>query len=143
MKATFRAIIDTTVYVSLLLAKRGASTWLVALWKEQRFEVVVSPALQTELVEVLARPKIAKRVDQGRFLALLRLLRHEAIWTPGILKIQGGLRDPQDDFLLCAALESGADFIITGDRLLLEQKSCQGIHIVNPDQFTSLVVRTT
>ncbi len=48
-----RAVIDTNVFVSFLLSPRGAGAWLIAMWRDSRFEVVVSPALHEELVEVL------------------------------------------------------------------------------------------
>ncbi len=136
-----RAVIDTSVYVSMLLSGRGTGVWLMALWKERRYENVVSPALLNEFVEVLNRPSIHKRIDPQRSLALLRRLRDDAVWVEGVTLVRG-LRDPDDDFLLCAALESGADFIVTWDRSLVEQQSCQGVRIINPDQFTSLIVRS-
>jgi putative PIN family toxin of toxin-antitoxin system len=137
-----RAVIDTSVYVSMLLSSRGTGTWLMALWKEERFKNVVSPALLDELVEVIDRPAVRKRLDPSRSLALLRRLRDDAIWVKGTT-LAAGLNDPQDNFLLSAALESQAEFIVTWDQVLLDQKTCQGVRIVNPDQFTSLVVQTT
>jgi putative PIN family toxin of toxin-antitoxin system len=138
-----KAVIDTSVYVSLLLAGRGTGAWLIALWKEHRFEIVVSPALLEELLEVLDRPAIQRRVDHQRRLALFRLLRGNALWVEGILKSETGLNDPGDDFLLSAALESEAEFIVTWDNALLQQKVCQGVRLINPEQFTSLIVRMT
>jgi putative PIN family toxin of toxin-antitoxin system len=137
-----RAVIDTSVYESMLLSSRGSGTWLMALWKEQRFDNVVSPALLDELVEVIDRPAIRARLDPQRSLAVLRRLRYDAMWVEG-MTLAAGLNDPQDNLLLSAALESQAEFIVTWDQDHLDQKTCQGVHIVNPDQFTSLVVRTT
>ena len=135
-----RAAIDTSVYVSMLLSSRGTGAWLMALWKERRFENVVSPALLEELVEVIDRQSIRERIDPGRSLALLRRLRDDAVWVEGATGASG-LSDPQDNFLLSAALESQAAFIVTWEQRLLEQKTCQGVRIVSPDQFTSLVIR--
>jgi putative PIN family toxin of toxin-antitoxin system len=136
-----RAVIDTSVFISTLLSPRGAGAWLLALWKEGRFEVVASPELLAELVEVTERPTIRTRLDPFRRLALLRRLQADATWTPGNTKLEESLRDPQDDFLLRAALESEASFIVTWDNLLLEQGVCQGVKIINPDQFISILVR--
>jgi len=137
-----RAVIDTSVYVSMLLSGRGVGVWLMALWREGRYELVVSDILLEELVEVLARPHIRARLNPERSLALLRRLRDDAIWVEGITSTSG-LRDPADDFLLAAALDSGAEFIVTWDQALLEQEVCQGVRLVSPDQFASLIVRTT
>lgn len=138
----FQAVIDTSVYVSLLLSPRGAGAWLMALWSENRFELVIAPELFAELVEVLNRPELKARVDSQRKLALFRRLRQEATWTTGAVDAKGMLVDPTDDFLMAAALEVNAEFIVTWDTSLIAQRSCQGVQIVSPDQFISMVVRT-
>jgi predicted nucleic acid-binding protein len=46
-----RAVIDTSVYVSMLLSPRGSGAWLIALWGEGRYEIVISPELFAEMVE--------------------------------------------------------------------------------------------
>jgi predicted nucleic acid-binding protein len=115
----------------------------MALWRDQRFEVVISTKLQAELIDVLERPGIAPRVELQRKMALLRRLHEDAILTPGIMDTKGYLPDPADDFSISAALESDAEFIVTWDRRLLEQRSCQGVQIVTPDVFISLTVRAT
>jgi putative PIN family toxin of toxin-antitoxin system len=138
-----RAVIDTTVYISALLSNRGSSAWMIALWKESRFEVVISLTLFNEIIKVLAKPEIVSRIDTSRRLALLRRLRFDTIWTPGTLETDDKLSDPEDNFLQSSAVESKAEFIVTWDKRLLEQGTCQGIFIVSPDQFTSLIARTT
>ena len=136
-----RAVIDTNVYVSMLLSPRGAGAWLMALWSERRFEIVISPELFAELVEVLNREDISPHVDGQRKLALFRRLRYDAIWTTGTVVASGELPDPGDDFLLSSALEAEAEFIVTWGASLLEHGSSQGIQILSPDQFISLIVR--
>ena len=136
-----KAVLDTSVYVSLLLSGQGVGVWLMALWKERRFTLVISPALLDELVEVLERPKIAPRIDAYHRLALFRRLRDDAMWVEDMRDVSG-LPDPEDNFLLGAALSSEADFIVTWDTLLLQMKICQGVRIITPDQLASLVNRT-
>ena len=135
-----KAVVDTSVFVSMLLSNRGTGAWLMALWKERRFDLVISPELFEELVRVLEKPKVRSRINPQRSLALLRRLHDDAIWVEGNEKITG-LIDPEDDFLLAAASESQAAFIVTWDQRLLDQESCQGARLINPEQFTSLIVR--
>lgn len=136
-----KAVIDTSVFVSALIAPRGAGAWLLALWRDKRFKVIISAALHEELVEVLERPEIASKVQIHRRLALMRRLRQDAVWTPGTLDVRGATGDPEDDKLVSAALEVNAAFIVTWDETLLEQESYQGVRFVTPDQFISAVVR--
>ena len=136
-----KAVLDTSVYISMLLSPRGSSAWMMALWREERYELVISPELFAEFVEVSNRPAVKTRFDPQRKLALFRRLRQDALWTTGAIEAQGLLADPEDDFLMSAALEAEAEFIVTWDSLLLDQKNCQGVKLVSPDQFISLVVR--
>ncbi len=113
----------------------------MALWYEKRYELVISPAIFSEFVDVLGRAEVEGKIDPQRKLALFRRLRQDALWTSGAPLAHGMLVDAADDFLLDAALEANAEFIVTWDFALLNQKSCQGVQIISPDQFTSLVVR--
>ncbi|OGO62687.1 MAG: hypothetical protein A2Z45_00590 [Chloroflexi bacterium RBG_19FT_COMBO_55_16] len=113
----------------------------MALWSERKFEIIISPELFAELVEVLNRHNISPHVDGQRKLALFRRLRFDAIWTAGTVIASGELPDPGDDFLLTAALEAEAEFIVTWDARLLEHGGSRGVQIISPDQFISLIVR--
>ncbi len=53
-----RAVIDTNLFVRGLL-KGPATLPLIQAWREQRFRLVTSEELLTELFEVLARPKFS------------------------------------------------------------------------------------
>ena len=113
----------------------------MALWKERKYSLVISPELFEELVEVLKRPEIAHRIETQRKVALFRRLRYDAIWTGGSVDASGSMPDPNDDILIEAALEANAGWIVTWDKQLLEIKRSTHVQIVNPDQFISIVVR--
>jgi putative PIN family toxin of toxin-antitoxin system len=49
--------------------------------------------------------------------------------------IQGVCRDPDDDKFLAAALSSGAKYIVSGDKALLELDLYQGISVMKPGDF--------
>lgn len=134
-----KAVIDTSVYVSLLLSQRGTGAWLITLWRAEKYDIVISEAIFSELVEVLKRPHIAPKLDPHRQRALFRRLRQDAIWTPGTTNTQGTLPDPDDDMLISAALETDAEFIVTWDPALLG--IYHRVRIVNPDIFISAIVR--
>jgi len=136
-----KAVIDTNVFVSFLLAPRGSGAWLLSLWRDNRFAVVISRSLHEELVGVLERPHIATRIDAHRRQALMRRLRQDAIWTPGTLDVSGATVDPEDDLLASTALEADVQFIVTWDTTLLEQERCKDARFVTPDQFIATVVR--
>jgi hypothetical protein len=51
------------------------------------------------------------------------------------------LEDPSDDIYLECALEGRADFIVSGDRHLLDLGTFRGISIVNPTAFLKIVAQ--
>ena len=114
----------------------------MALWSERKFEIIISPELFAELVEVLSRADISPHIDGQRKLALFRRLRYDAIWTAGRVVASGELPDPGDNFLLSAALEAEAEFIVTWDACLLEHGRSRGTQIISPDQLISYIVRS-
>lgn len=137
-----RVVIDTSVFVSYLISTRGTGAWLLMLWGEDRFDIILTPQLHQELLDVLSRPEIAKRVQEQRKLALFRRLRDDAQWMQGKINANGFLPDPGDDILMAAALEAEAELITTKDKDLLNLGSCKGVRIIHPDQFISLIVRS-
>lgn len=111
-----RVILDTNVLVSGLLAAAGNPAKILLAWQEGAFEVVVSARLLEELMEVLARPKIARRIgpdDAREFVAKLRRMAIEVDDPPA----QRGLApDPGDDFIVAVARAASCSVIVTGDR---------------------------
>jgi putative PIN family toxin of toxin-antitoxin system len=77
----------------------------------------VSPHLLEELTEVLARPKLASRLDSTAVSDLLRLLPEATIVTPDGPPAQV-CRDPDDDYLVALALATGS-LLVSGDKDLL------------------------
>jgi predicted nucleic acid-binding protein len=62
-----RVVIDTSVFVSALIGKKGsAPDEVLRAFTEDKLEVVVCPELLDELNRVLAQPKIRQCVDQAR-----------------------------------------------------------------------------
>ncbi len=49
--------------------------------------------------------------------------------------------DPKDEEVLAAAIEGGANYLVTGDQHLLELRKFQGIRIVTPVEFLSVLAR--
>ena len=82
--------------------------------------MVVCPALLVELEEVLLRPKFRRylSVEQARqFVALVGAVS-EGQLDPVVRR--GLTRDPDDDYLVALAQESGADYLVSGDLDLVE-----------------------
>lgn len=117
MPATVRAVVDTNLFVSGLLG--GASRRLLDLWQTDSFILVVSEALLAELYTVIQRPKFQPYFSSAEPQALISAIITRAQIVAPSLRLSL-CRDPKDNFLLDLAAESRADFLVTGDRDLLD-----------------------
>jgi len=137
-----RAVLDTNVLVSGLLAKEGPPRRILDAWLEDRFTLVTSLYLVEELVHVLSYPRIAERLhlDEEELSAILATLLSKAEVTAGQLCLPGVARDPKDDAVVACAKEGKADYIVSGDQDLPVLGECQGVRVVTPCQFVEVLV---
>jgi predicted nucleic acid-binding protein len=67
---------------------------------------------------------------------LRTLLEQDALLVPGDAQVRGAIpEDPADERVLACAVEAGADFIVSGDRHLLNLESYRGIPILTIRAF--------
>ncbi|MDW7992687.1 MAG: putative toxin-antitoxin system toxin component, PIN family [Anaerolineae bacterium] len=139
-----RAVLDTNVLVSGLVAEGGAPRRIVDAWLEGRFTLVLSPYLLEELLHVLTYPRIANRIrleEEEDLEVLLGALVSQAEVTEGMLSLPGVTRDPKDDPVVACAREGEADYIVSGDQDLLVLGEYEGIRVVSPRELEILEAR--
>lgn len=116
-------VFDTVVFVRSLLNPFG-------LWGRIIFDhaddytVVISEPVVREILEVLQRPEITRKiraVDGMDFARILDLLAHAEVVEPATISAVS--RDPNDDMFLAAAQASEAEYLVSEDKdlLVLEQ----------------------
>ena len=132
-----RAVLDTNLIVSYLLTQGATLSRLIALWEEDQFVYLVSPAILAELVDVLRRPRLCRymKADPN---TLLDVISQDAEQVPGELVLAGVSRDPKDDMFIACAVEGNADYVVTGDKDLLDMGSYEGVQIIRPAAFVEL-----
>ena len=129
-----RAVLDTNVLVSALIAPGGPSAALLLELRAGAFELVVSPRLIDELVEVLARPKIARYVSAAEATAYVELVRSESAGLDDPPPSGQALcDDPDDEFLIDLARAAGADVLVSGDAHLLALRD--RLAVLTPAEF--------
>ena len=136
-----RAVLDTNVLVSGLVAEGGAPRRILDAWLEDRYTLVTSLYLVEELVHVLSYPRIAKRLklSEGEMATILAALLSKAAVTPGHVRLPGVTRDPKDDAVVACAKEGEADTIVSGDQDLLVLNEYDGIQVVTPRRFLEIL----
>jgi uncharacterized protein len=125
-----RLFLDTNVPASAVATRGLCSDVLREVFAAH--ELVVSAQVLGELRRVLSQKL---RVDRELTEDFVSLVREEAV-----LAIPGGIPDvtiqDQDDLpVLSAALSSGADVFVTGDKELLDLGRIDRLSIVSPRQF--------
>ncbi len=136
-----RAVLDTNVLVSSLVAEQGPPRQILDAWPEGLYTLVTSLYLVEELVHVLSYPRIAERLrlDEEELVAILAALLSQAEVTSGRLRLSGVTRDPKDDSVVACAKEGEADYIVGGDQDLLVLGEYEGIQVVTPRQFAEIL----
>jgi putative PIN family toxin of toxin-antitoxin system len=93
----------------------------------------ISVEIIREFEDVLARPRFGLRREQ--VMHIVALLRDSSeIVEPGE-GISVVVDDSDDDRVLEAAKAAGAEFIVSGDRHLLDLREWAGIQILSPRDF--------
>ena len=131
-----RAVLDLNVYVSALINPAGTPSQVVRLGLQRRYEIVVCPALLTELHEVLSRETFRRYFtpdEAAEFLGAVAGASHE-VADPAT--VEAVSRDPDDDYLVALARDAGAERLVTGDPDLLEVAGPL-VPVVSPGVFVA------
>lgn len=136
-----KAVIDTSVMVSVAFAKEGLTKEIRDMIAKGAFQLVTSKEIMAELYRVLHYPRIVKQFkptkeDLDEFIGMLV---ERATLTEGRYSLQKIKEDPSDDMFLACALEGKADFIVSRDPHLRNLKRFQGTEIVEVKSFVERV----
>jgi len=139
-----RLVLDTNILISATIEQAGASSKILNAWKQDQVTLITSPVLISEFKEVLKRPRIRKYqwMSPEEVDSLVDLLTKAATQTSGELLVSVVKADPDDDYVLSAALEGAADFIVTGNIHLLELHPFQGIQILTPAEMLRVLEKS-
>ena len=132
-----RAVIDTNILISATFWP-GKPKQLLNQVRRGKITFLTSEVLLAELKEVLTRedkPFKLSAEESERVLAAIRNLA-ETIEPHSLVT---ACRDNADNRVLECALDGRADWIITGDRHLLDLESFEGIKIRTVANFLSTV----
>ena len=112
-----RIIVDTNIWISFLIGRKLQN--LKDLIIQEKVRLVISHQLLTEIRTVTSREKLKKYFNSQKVEELISLIEliSEKI---KINKVEKICCDPKDDFLLALAKLGKADYLIIGDKDLLD-----------------------
>lgn len=136
-----KAVLDTNVLVSAMIGPQGAPAAILKAWREREFQLVTSSLLVAEAGNVLRRRRIQKFT--GLSLEDVEELLDDLLATAVVVEPSGVLdviaSDPDDNRVLEAALGGEADYVVSGDRDLLDLKRYEHVEIVTPMRFLAVL----
>jgi len=136
-----KAVIDTSVMVSVAFAKQGLAKELKDMIADEDFVLVTSKQILKELYQVLHYPRIIKRFtpSEDDINEFIGLILEKALITEGLYSADGITEDPADDMFIACGLEAKADYIVARDPHLRNLKHFHGIQIVDVTTFIKKV----
>lgn len=130
-----KVVVDTNILISAVFWI-GKSHLLVDLIEDGNIKLYLSKEIIDEFKEILLRDKFQLRLRDMKSNVedtLQKILGISEIVEPS--RKFDVVEDKSDNKFLDCAYEAKADFIISGDRHLLDLKEFQGIKIVTVNEF--------
>lgn len=135
-----KVVLDANIFVSAAI-QHGSSHRIIQEWLQGgRLEVVMCQRLLDEITIVLTqRPRIRKWISIADATVFVENIMTMLDLVPDPTEVDHLLRDETDDYLVALARENGAEYIITGDRDLLDW-SPQIVPVVSPADFETILM---
>lgn len=137
-----RAVLDTNIFVSGVLTRQGRAAQLLDAWRNLQFLLVISEEVIAEIEAVLKRPHLQEKyaLSPNDIERLILLLRQDALVIPLLTDTSGAIPDdPADEKFLACAVDGLSDYLVSGDRHLLDLGKYQDIPIVTLSQFLDVL----
>ncbi len=127
-----KVILDTNLWISFLISRRLEE--IDDLLQDGAINLIFSKELIEEFLTVARRPKFQKFFPDEKINDLLRLFDNYGNLIDVTIEISE-CRDYKDNFLLSLAVESKADYLVSGDIDLLILNKIDETKIINWSEF--------
>ncbi len=126
-----RVVFDTNIFISAFAAE-GICSLLLKRARLKEFELFVCPVIVEEIKSVL---KKKLKAENEIIEEVMDIIKEASIFIDITKKIEGVCRDKDDDLILSCAVSANAEYLISGDKDLLEIKEYMRIKIITPRCF--------
>jgi putative PIN family toxin of toxin-antitoxin system len=130
-----KVVFDTNVLLAAFLTE-GVCAKLLTRARKQQFSLFTSPFILHEFERILTKKFSATKQERENVLALIFEATQESV-NPSEIPT-GACRDKDDDNVLACAREADADYLVTGDKDLLDLKVFKSTRIITPREFELL-----
>lgn len=129
-----KVVIDTNVFISAIM-KGGNPGKILKAWKRSRFKLFISQEILKEALETMGELGL----DKKKVLAWKSSIRKSAIEVTPTKKLTIITDDPDDNKFLECAVKGKADYIVSGDKHLLDLEKYEGIKILTSKGFLEVL----
>lgn len=131
-------VFDVNVLISALIIKgKPKELWLKAVRNE--FNLVSSRQILSDFLAVVGRKKFQRYVKENDIVDFLETFNSTAKFVNIRSNFRVVKQDPDDDVIIATAYDGRADYIVSGDRHLLELKKFRRIKIVTVDEMLNFL----
>jgi len=131
-----KVVIDTNIFISGVLVEGGNPSIIIKSWKRTRkYQLFVTEEIIQEVLRVMQRLNVSPDIITD----WNKVIRKNAISVAPTKKIEAVKEDPSDNKFLECAIESRADYIVTGDKHLKRLNEFEGIKIINAREFLDIL----
>ena len=123
---------DTNVLISAVISQ-GCEYELLKLAKLGKISLFISYDILWEFEEVIKRSKFGFSTEQ--ITNALKQIEDTCQIVEPTIKLDVVKRDKDDNKVIETAVEGEADYIVSGDKDLLDLKAYKGIRIINAREF--------
>ena len=129
-----RAVLDPGVIVAALITPAGVCGRVLRAALDDEYTLVVSPELLAELEGVLMREKFRPYLSEAEATTAISLLARVAELSADPAELNRISPDPDDDYLIALAGAAGVEYLVSGDRDLVQLARVEP-PIVTPRDF--------
>ncbi len=136
-----KAVLDTVVFVRALINPHGI--WGQLLDAHDEYDLVISPAILAEIVDVLNRPELLQQFPRMSALPdvrrVLDIIAKAEVVEPA--SVEPVCRDRNDDKFFACAVAGGAGYIVSEDKDILTVGEHRGVRTIRAAEFLALLGR--
>lgn len=138
------AVLDTNVLASGFIGEVKPDSTpgeLVRRWRAKLFSLVVSGHILAELSDTFTDPYFINRLSAAAIAEALDVLTLDAVIQEITVSVSGVASHAEDDAVLATALSAKSNYLVTGDKRLLERAAIDDVLRVSPRQFLEVLDR--
>ncbi|MCA9948912.1 MAG: putative toxin-antitoxin system toxin component, PIN family [Anaerolineales bacterium] len=136
-----RVVLDANIYISALISSKGNPATIIDTWLAGKFDILISQPIVDEVLRVTGYPRLQRKYKKIRAyrIEFVELISKQGIWIEPKETLAVVTQDESDNRYLECAVTGGATYIVTGDDHLLDIFGHQGISVITPAAFVTLL----